>query len=377
MFILILLLAGAYKSSLLGRYEKSDPSLLYTALRESQEEVSLPINSVAPLTSLKPFISRNFILVHPFIGLVPSDFEPCPNLDEVADCFWVPLRYFLSIKYSGLLHPSYHPPFSSSPLSSPSPHSHHHRQQQRDDLTYNSSTTNNSTSTSIISPTITTNVNMSPNTNTTTTTTSSTLIVNPSLSYHQQDNSMTNIPSTSIDESKKQSEDTEEGERMNQNRIRLETVLQHSNGTQKNNIKGHYAWFDIDWNGGPYRIHQFWIQGYEIFGLTAHILMHAALITFDIPNLEHTPLSSLETTNVWNSDKSKNPFWYLKAKGQITDELYAIRAKGMNGEYFGKRIDFIEDNDISTSSSFSSVPSKSQEFEKEYQLDIDKPKVKL
>ncbi|TPX72370.1 hypothetical protein SpCBS45565_g00451 [Spizellomyces sp. 'palustris'] len=78
-----------------GRHETDDVDLLATALREAEEEIGLPQDSVQCVTVLPPFLSRFHLLVTPVVGMVPSDFVPRPNPEEVAACFKVPLRRFL------------------------------------------------------------------------------------------------------------------------------------------------------------------------------------------------------------------------------------------------------------------------------------------
>ncbi|KND00805.1 uncharacterized protein SPPG_03913 [Spizellomyces punctatus DAOM BR117] len=78
-----------------GRHETDDVDLLATALREAEEEIGLSQDSVQCVTVLPPFLSRFHLLVTPVVGMVPSDFVPRPNPEEVAACFKVPLRRFL------------------------------------------------------------------------------------------------------------------------------------------------------------------------------------------------------------------------------------------------------------------------------------------
>ncbi|KAI9103327.1 NUDIX hydrolase domain-like protein [Phlyctochytrium arcticum] len=79
-----------------GRHEDGDDmNLLATALREAEEEVGLPQTLVKGVTVLPPFLSRFQLLVTPVVGIIPRDFEPVPNPEEVAECFNVPLHIFL------------------------------------------------------------------------------------------------------------------------------------------------------------------------------------------------------------------------------------------------------------------------------------------
>lgn len=65
-----------------GKQDLEDPSLVFTALREAQEEIGLAPTDVQVLKVLSPALSKNNILVTPVIGLIPSTFEPVtfPNV---------------------------------------------------------------------------------------------------------------------------------------------------------------------------------------------------------------------------------------------------------------------------------------------------------
>ena len=76
-----------------GKRDNTDPNLLFTALRESQEEISLTPNAVNIIGELGPVVSRRGIKVTPFIGAVPSDIELQGNPEELDRIFSVPLEY--------------------------------------------------------------------------------------------------------------------------------------------------------------------------------------------------------------------------------------------------------------------------------------------
>ncbi len=76
-----------------GKRDTTDPDLLYTALRESQEEISLIPAAVNVIGEMGPVVSRRGIKVTPFIGSVPNNVELQPNLDELDRIFSVPLDY--------------------------------------------------------------------------------------------------------------------------------------------------------------------------------------------------------------------------------------------------------------------------------------------
>lgn len=78
-----------------GRKDPEDPDLVYTALRESHEEVGLDPERVEIAGRLSQLVSRHGIKVTPYVGLVPEDFVYQPNADEIASIFRVPLEFFV------------------------------------------------------------------------------------------------------------------------------------------------------------------------------------------------------------------------------------------------------------------------------------------
>ncbi|MGI9277645.1 MAG: CoA pyrophosphatase [Endozoicomonas sp.] len=78
-----------------GKRDDSDPSLLWTALRESQEEINLEPGSVQVLGQLRSVISRFGLEVTPFVGIIPPDSQLVANTQELDRIFSVPLGYFL------------------------------------------------------------------------------------------------------------------------------------------------------------------------------------------------------------------------------------------------------------------------------------------
>lgn len=93
-----------------GKRDKTDSSLIYTALREAQEEIDLNPQDVEVVGELGIFTSRVGIKVKPIIGLLDDIPHLTPSPDEIDSIFTVPLDVFLQqkpnyqhrIKYMGL-----------------------------------------------------------------------------------------------------------------------------------------------------------------------------------------------------------------------------------------------------------------------------------
>lgn len=80
-----------------GRYESSDPSLEFTALREAEEEIGIDAGKVEVLGKLTNlYIPISNFLVHPYVAYTEAypDFTPQPS--EVASILEVPFNHFLT-----------------------------------------------------------------------------------------------------------------------------------------------------------------------------------------------------------------------------------------------------------------------------------------
>ncbi|WWC68010.1 uncharacterized protein I206_101929 [Kwoniella pini CBS 10737] len=66
-----------------GKADKSDESLIHTALRETQEELSIPPSNIEILGMLEPAYSLgNKSRVWPFVGFIHSDSQPFPSIPQ-------------------------------------------------------------------------------------------------------------------------------------------------------------------------------------------------------------------------------------------------------------------------------------------------------
>jgi 8-oxo-dGTP pyrophosphatase MutT (NUDIX family) len=75
-----------------GRHDPTDPDLLATALRESQEEIGLDPATVTPLGALQPTstIATGYA-IHPYVGLIGATVQWTLSPREVAEVIELPL----------------------------------------------------------------------------------------------------------------------------------------------------------------------------------------------------------------------------------------------------------------------------------------------
>jgi len=81
-----------------GKRESDDRTPIDTALRETNEEIGLPIEHVYILGTLRPMRTRYNLLLFPVMAVLRRPFEPLCNF-EVDRTFWAPLALFLSSEY--------------------------------------------------------------------------------------------------------------------------------------------------------------------------------------------------------------------------------------------------------------------------------------
>lgn len=93
-----------------GKVEPEDPSMMETALRETQEEVGVPGEDVSVLKQLTEiYIPPSNFFVQPYLGITSSTPRFVPQEDEVEAIIQVPLHEFLNdaVKVKQTLSTSY------------------------------------------------------------------------------------------------------------------------------------------------------------------------------------------------------------------------------------------------------------------------------
>lgn len=78
-----------------GKRDETDPDIIFTALREAEEEINLASQEVEVIGELDQVVSRFGYVVTPIVGIIPADVSFTANLDELDAVFKVPLKFFL------------------------------------------------------------------------------------------------------------------------------------------------------------------------------------------------------------------------------------------------------------------------------------------
>jgi 8-oxo-dGTP pyrophosphatase MutT (NUDIX family) len=79
-----------------GRIEDHDPTPEAAALRETEEEVGVPVAAVETIGRLDDYVTGTGFTVVPVVGLVHPPFTVRPDPFEVADVFEVPLAFLMN-----------------------------------------------------------------------------------------------------------------------------------------------------------------------------------------------------------------------------------------------------------------------------------------
>ncbi|MTH47171.1 CoA pyrophosphatase [Intestinirhabdus alba] len=85
-----------------GAVDPTDASIVAAALREAQEEVSIPPDAVEVIGVLPPVDSVTGFHVTPVVGVIPPDLPYRASVDEVSAVFEMPLAQALHL---GRYHP--------------------------------------------------------------------------------------------------------------------------------------------------------------------------------------------------------------------------------------------------------------------------------
>lgn len=80
-----------------GRIDKTDPTPLEAALRETHEELGIDPKTVRNVQQLSPYIASPTFVVYPFVGIIEYDqIIPDYNKNEVEEVFTVPIDWLLN-----------------------------------------------------------------------------------------------------------------------------------------------------------------------------------------------------------------------------------------------------------------------------------------
>ena len=80
-----------------GKQDKADPDPIAAALREAEEEVGLPRDTVEVLGTLPPHETVSGFNMTPVVGRIIRPFEARPEAGEVDEIFRVPLAHVTDI----------------------------------------------------------------------------------------------------------------------------------------------------------------------------------------------------------------------------------------------------------------------------------------
>ncbi len=79
-----------------GRKDDTDPDLLFTALRETEEEVGIKPNKIEVFGQTDIFLTNSDFLVSPFVGAYPHPYNYTVSKDEIDRLIEVPLLHLLN-----------------------------------------------------------------------------------------------------------------------------------------------------------------------------------------------------------------------------------------------------------------------------------------
>ncbi|WP_198780050.1 CoA pyrophosphatase [Shewanella putrefaciens] len=79
-----------------GKIEPSDPDAIAAALREAEEEIGLLRQNVDVIGTFPAHNTFTGFEITPVVGIIKQEFELKLDPGEVADCFTVPLSFFIA-----------------------------------------------------------------------------------------------------------------------------------------------------------------------------------------------------------------------------------------------------------------------------------------
>lgn len=80
-----------------GKLEKSDHSLLHTAIRETEEEIGISSEHITILGQLPELMTVSHFMVTPIIAIISPDFHLKIDQNEVDEVFEVPATHLFNI----------------------------------------------------------------------------------------------------------------------------------------------------------------------------------------------------------------------------------------------------------------------------------------
>lgn len=79
-----------------GKVDENDADAIAAALREANEELSIPPSSVHVIGMADTYFSGSGYRIEPVVGIIPPDLSLRANPEEVEDWFEVPLAFLLN-----------------------------------------------------------------------------------------------------------------------------------------------------------------------------------------------------------------------------------------------------------------------------------------
>lgn len=78
-----------------GRVEPDDADAIAAALRETGEEIGVPVHQISPIGLLDPLMTITGFRVLPVVAMIDRDYLAVPDPGEVAEVFEVPLAFLV------------------------------------------------------------------------------------------------------------------------------------------------------------------------------------------------------------------------------------------------------------------------------------------